>query len=524
MANQDKDQQLDLLGGLLNPPPKRGEAPTAPAAPKPETAEMPPSETRAADTGSAASVRSDVRQASLFGETETPEPSPPGAAKIVEDDEADDDETEDDYDTDYSAEVIESSIAPPPHARRAAAPEYEAPQYDAGEYRAAASRAPAQSSASSSLADEDGAMVYDTREHGELDDDAAMGYPTRADEELGDWNTDRAEPAPRRRMQARSPRSAMNLGCVLGAAIGDALGHPTEFMSMLDIEQRYGPRGVSKFELYWERDGSRFAPYTDDTQMAEVVLRSLIEAGRIGEDLHGAMDRIAQGFVRWAEAPQGGHRAPGNACLAGARTLARGAHWSEAGDPKAGGCGSVMRAYPFGLVFANDLERAESWSVAHSRLTHRDPIALAACAAMAIGVARVIRGDTDRVVCSEMIAAACRYSPRTGAMMAEAWDEAQRGIGPETTLERNRGWAAHEAIAAAVYIFARHSGDFRLAVLEGANTPGDSDSIATLAGALVGARMGVHNIPADWISDLERTLELQTMAEALSRDPTSAAR
>src|SRR4051812_30333445 len=68
------------------------------------------------------------------------------------------------------------------------------------------------------------------------------------------------------------------LGAVLGAAVGDAMGHPTEFIrSFESIRARYGPAGVSKFELYWERDGRRFAPYTDDTQMAEVVLRTLVE-------------------------------------------------------------------------------------------------------------------------------------------------------------------------------------------------------------------------------------------------------
>src|SRR5690242_4139982 len=66
-------------------------------------------------------------------------------------------------------------------------------------------------------------------------------------------------------------------GAVLGGAIGDAMGHPTEFMSMESIRARYGESGVQKFELYWEREGRRFAPYTDDTQMAEQVLRALID-------------------------------------------------------------------------------------------------------------------------------------------------------------------------------------------------------------------------------------------------------
>ena len=100
-------------------------------------------------------------------------------------------------------------------------------------------------------------------------------------------------------------------------------------------------------------------------------------------------------------------------------------------------------------------------------------------------------------------------------MMARAIDEAQEGVKPETTLERLEGWAAHEAIAAAVYVFARHPDDPRAAILEGANTPGDSDSIATLAGTLVGARVGVGALPSDWVRDVERSDALIELALAI---------
>jgi ADP-ribosylglycohydrolase len=312
---------------------------------------------------------------------------------------------------------------------------------------------------------------------------------------------------------ARSPRKARIVGTVLGGAIGDAMGHPTEFVSSFAaIRDRFGPNGVEGYALFRERDGRRSAPYTDDTQMAECVLRSLLWGRERGADLDATMSDMAQRFVKWANEPEGGHRAPGNACLAGCRALERGVAWNMAGGETAGGCGSVMRAYPFGLVFAHDLERAESWSVAHSKLTHRDPIALAASAAMAIGIARTLRDEPIAHVLSEMVAAACRYSPKTAAMMARAIDEADGGVGPETTLERLQGWAAHEAIAAAMYVYARHPDDPRAAILEGANTPGDSDSIATLAGALCGARCGVGAIPSDWIRDVERSDELLALA------------
>jgi ADP-ribosylglycohydrolase len=182
-------------------------------------------------------------------------------------------------------------------------------------------------------------------------------------------------------------------GAVLGAAIGDAMGHPTEFLSADQIRARFPPDGVASYELWWELDGKRFAPYTDDTQMAEIVLRSLVKGRKASADFDDVMTDIAVGFIEWRSNPQGGHRAPGNACLAGAAQLASGVHWSIAGGATAGGCGSVMRAYPFGLVFADDLEQAEEWSVQHSKMTHRDPIALAACAAMTTGIGKTLADE-----------------------------------------------------------------------------------------------------------------------------------
>ncbi|MBI4700171.1 MAG: ADP-ribosylglycohydrolase family protein, partial [Deltaproteobacteria bacterium] len=309
-----------------------------------------------------------------------------------------------------------------------------------------------------------------------------------------------------------SPASRIR-GAVLGAAIGDAMGNPTEFLSLDQIRQRYGPAGVTGYVHWWPGEGgSRFAPYTDDTQLGEVVLRSLCESRDRGEELDAAMERVGAALVGWKNEPQGGHRAPGASCLAGAAALERGSPWREAGGEKAGGCGSVMRAYPFGLVFADDEPRATEWAAEHSRLTHRDPIALGACAAMAAGIVRALAQQSTEEIVSAMVAAAERHSPDTARMIQLALDEARGGVGPEVTLDRLRGWAAHEAISAAAYVFARHADDPRAAILEGANTPGDSDSIATLAGALTGARAGVQALPHAWIRDLERSGELTALA------------
>jgi ADP-ribosylglycohydrolase len=301
------------------------------------------------------------------------------------------------------------------------------------------------------------------------------------------------------------------MATVLGAAVGDAMGHPTEFLSMDQIRAKYGPRGVTRYELYWARGGRRFAPYTDDTQMAELVLRGLLDRTS-NADLDGTMRKLASSFVNWSRHPQGGHRAPGGACLAGCRQLELGVPWAEAGGLTAGGCGSVMRAYPFGLIFV-DTDKAERWAVEHSKLTHRDPIALAACAAMAVGTSLLLGDAKVPVATAEMVGTACRYSPRTAEMIARAIDDARSNVPPEVVFDRLRAWSAHEAIAAAVYILERHPDDMRAAILEGANTPGDSDSIASIAGALVGAHAGTVSLPLEWVQDLERSDELQLLAQ-----------
>jgi ADP-ribosylglycohydrolase len=301
-------------------------------------------------------------------------------------------------------------------------------------------------------------------------------------------------------------------GAILAAAIGDALGHPTEFMSMPDIIDTFGPAGVVGFEKWWTRVGHRFAPYTDDTQMAELVARALVAEHH---DLDVAMTNLAERFINWAHNPQGGHRAPGTACLSGCRALERGVAWAEAGGATAGGCGSVMRAWPCGLIFVDDVQRAEAWAVAQSRLTHNDPIALAASAAVAVGTAYSVQGIHITSVVDAMVAAAARYSEPTSAMIARAAHEARTFTTDDdiaSVYDRLRAWAAHEAIAAATFAFIRHADDPRSALLEGANTPGDSDSIASIAGALVGARCGLRALPTDWVNDVERSAELQALA------------
>lgn len=306
-------------------------------------------------------------------------------------------------------------------------------------------------------------------------------------------------------------------GAIFGGAVGDAMGHPTEFVGSFEaIRARWPPDGVTGFEKYWERGGQRFAPYTDDTDMGLVVLRSLLAAREDGLDLDGTMTSMAAAFIEWSHQPDLGSRAPGNACLAGCHRLESGAHWAEGGTPDSGGCGSIMRVYPFALVHMDAPERALAWSVEHSKLTHRAPMALAACAGMTGAMLALLAGDGAPAALEAMAAAADDHDAETAELTRGAIAEARAGTPPEDILDRLQGWNAREALAASAYVFARNPGDPRAAILEGANSPGDSDSIACIAGSLAGAACGAEAIPAEWRREVEGVDELQALADRVA--------
>lgn len=368
-------------------------------------------------------------------------------------------------------------------------------------------------------------------------------------------------------------------GSLFAAAIGDGLGGFTEFepgvydgqplsdstkavQQMLDrglIRTSKDLKGVYAQRVQFLKTQGLINPkagiaisYTDDTAMSLVVMNILLQAQQHNWDLQKTMTEMAYAFCTDYHAAKGwaaAGRAPGGACKNGIQLLEtciknkqdNVQNWWRVGGLNAGGCGSVMRAHPFGLVFADDLEKAEKWAVEHSRLTHQDPIALASCAAMAVGTALALRQENPAVIVAEMIGAAQKYDHtdcRTVKKMRRAYEYAQmahalmlkKSLATVYDALKNKefvallhtqvfhefkGWGAHEAIAAALYLFALVPDDPDAAICLGVHTPGDSDSIASLAGALVGARAGIKKVNAQNIKDIEGRDRLRQCAHAI---------
>lgn len=316
-------------------------------------------------------------------------------------------------------------------------------------------------------------------------------------------------------------RLAAYEGALVGVAVGDALGFPAEFRSRAAILAAFPPNGVQEFvalhDPRWpERPaimGKRHPPgtYSDDTQMTIAVAEALLAE----DDLDAAMRAMGVEFVRWFESPDN-DRAPGGTCMTGCANLAAGVPWREAGVADSKGCGSAMRVAPIGLRFAGERTRLLEVARASSLLTHGHRAAVESAAAAALLVALALEKRTPeqmhRAVLEECGPRSLELADRLGQVPDLLSADPALALSAEGLGE---SWVAEEAVASALWCFWRSPDDFRTTVLTAANTDGDSDSIAAIAGGISGAFNGIGAIPAAWHEGVEGAARLRTLAGRL---------
>lgn len=194
-------------------------------------------------------------------------------------------------------------------------------------------------------------------------------------------------------------------GCLLGGAVGDALGWPVEFYGLQKIRSIYGKRGIT--DLRVNRNG--VAEITDDTQMtlftAEGLLRaltrfhhkgichipSLVHNAYLrwfytqGEDLSKDEGHIVSGeLIKHKELYN--RRSPGNSCLSALNSRRLGNIKQPINNSK--GCGGVMRVAPVGLIKSI----TDSFQIACecAALTHGHPSGYLAAGAFALIIHNII--------------------------------------------------------------------------------------------------------------------------------------
>ncbi|MEV4829506.1 ADP-ribosylglycohydrolase family protein [Micromonospora sp. NPDC049257] len=321
-------------------------------------------------------------------------------------------------------------------------------------------------------------------------------------------------------------------GSLFGLAYGDALGKPTEFLSVPEIHRRYGPAGPR--ELVGDP-----VLVTDDTQMALAVAWALHDAP--GYTPEAVEPLLRRRFLDWAASPEN-NRAPGMTCLRACGELGRGLPWQQATVVDSKGCGANMRVTPVGLLDI-DLDTLAGLSQLQAGLTHGHPTGLAASELTAYAV-RVLCDGAALTELPGLLTDRARDQRHTyrddwlgdlwrrcGAdspaeFIATGWDECRSALerldaalrrpddGGDPCRYTGEGWIAEEALATALLCVRRHPDDPVAALGRGATTAGDSDSIAALAGAFLGAAYGLSGWPPAWSTRIEYADQLATLGAA----------
>ncbi|MDI3330467.1 MAG: ADP-ribosylglycohydrolase family protein [Micrococcus sp.] len=339
-------------------------------------------------------------------------------------------------------------------------------------------------------------------------------------------------------------------GVLAGGAAGDALGYTVEFSSLDQIRARFGDGGLAhRLQVPETRDGGTL-PVSDDTQMTLFVLDGLLEWIEWANE--GSMADPAAcvwlSCLRWYRTQEGtlpagapeppsrwldGHpelrvrRAPGNACLSGLAQPDMGLP-ERPHNPGSKGCGTVMRSAPYGMVPGLEDEMVVSLARQGAVLTHGHPAAWTAAAAFALMVSRLMAGHglgpsvADALDWLQTLSDDGGTADALRSAVAMAQD-ADRAAGLPSFLpgELGEGWVAEEALALAVYaVLVTSAGSgastdpsthFQSALRLAINHDGDSDSTASLAGQLLGARYGMAVFPGAevprWIGEREVVTE-----------------
>jgi ADP-ribosylglycohydrolase len=307
-----------------------------------------------------------------------------------------------------------------------------------------------------------------------------------------------------------SPAGAALAGSLLGQALGDALGFVVE-AAPPDVAAAYvescllaGGAGSRSHHAF------PFGQYSDDTQLAREILRSVVAAG--GWDPAAFAQGVAALFRDGHDVGAG----PGT--RSAAERLLRGVSWRDSGRPAPyAGNGSAMRAAPLGILFRDDTARMVRATREQSLITHRDP----RCAAGAIAVAgaAALASSVERVVPDEFLGRLAAWAGEEDHSVADAildiiqWldlapaEAAQRLHEAGLDVEHADSWRGIStfvtpSVVWSLYAFLRSPDDYWTTICTAIGVGGDTDTMAAMAGAISGARGGEEALPKPLLSAL----------------------
>lgn len=339
------------------------------------------------------------------------------------------------------------------------------------------------------------------------------------------------------------------IACLVGGAIGDALGAAIEFLNIHQIIEKFGLSGVTGYVEFADGTGE----FTDDTQMTLFTAEGLLGAMHRTDFKETAIatNRIVyHAYLQWLltqEMPmkygsfpeafkneESGwlikqtalfkRRAPGNSCISALRSDVAGSIEKPINNSK--GCGGIMRVAPVGLVLPGENEKAFATGCNLAAITHGHPsgylsagffASLISDLAVAIPFEQALQNATTilkkRKGMEETLIAvqnAINLYKDANILLKSSPEKI-----PQFIEKLGLGWVGEEALAIALFCCLLFQDNFEKGVLAAINHSGDSDSTGSITGNILGLINGVNKIPEAWITNLRNHQLVEKMSKEL---------
>lgn len=306
------------------------------------------------------------------------------------------------------------------------------------------------------------------------------------------------------------------VGCLLGIAIGDALGMPASFMSPTQIKKEYGriTDFLAPSEQQVAHQSLQAGGITDDTQESLIIASVLLEAKRFEQQL------FIEKMKEWALE----HRMLESTVI-GPSTRKFLETVIEGGDVlKAGRTGdtngAAMRVAPIGIFYHRDLSQAIEAAIASAVPSHGSKPGVASACAIAAAVAKSVAGGyTPQEIMETAIEAAEQGeasgydipAPSVSARIRLAKELVDRHVGQEIDEIAfmlyqyiGAGMKAYESIPLALGVFYAAEGQVEQGITTVVNIGDDADTNGAIVGALCGAYSGAASIPKRWRDKIQQ--------------------
>ncbi|MBE7708334.1 MAG: ADP-ribosylglycohydrolase family protein [Cyanobacteria bacterium SIG27] len=318
-------------------------------------------------------------------------------------------------------------------------------------------------------------------------------------------------------------------GCLLGGAIGDALGAPIEFSKYIGIQKEFGKKGVQGFESF---QGFK-TDITDDTQMTMFTADGLISSSDTqNEEI--ILKHIFESYKKWIITQESknipkntkgwlanndklySRRSPGVTCISSIKSGAYGSMECPINDKK--GSGGLMRVAPIGLKYYKDPEFAFKIACKCAAMTHGNPDGFLPAGVFAGIIAYLTQGEDLNTAILKASEILIKYKNHQNTLEKITFAKQQLDIDskdPFAIAKIGKGWVADEALGIAIYCALKYENDFTNGIIASINHGGDSDTTGAITGNILGAKLGAETIPENWIKNICLSDEIKMLSSDL---------